>query len=289
MNAKISHFNRVVILAHPLVDQALKEAARIARYLEARNLTAAHGMLSDEDLRQRVQAGEFDLVISLGGDGTVLRAGHLCAPYNVPILPINHGRFGFLIEVAAGEWPRYLDALLAGDCWCEDRMMLRATLWRGQEQMGVWEVLNEIVIGRGTPARPVHLVTSLDGKPLTTYVADALIAATPTGSTAYALAAGGPILPPSLRNILLLPVAPHLSVDRAIVLAEGQKVSIQVLSDHETMMSVDGQTALEMMQGDRVDVNVSEYSVRIVRFQGPDYFYRNILSLMDQNPSAGAA
>lgn len=285
----MDEFKRVIILAHPLVDQALIEATRIARYLDARGLETAYGLLNDDALRQRVQAREFDLVISLGGDGTVLRAGHLCAPYNVPILAVNHGRFGFLIEVVAGEWPRYLDALLAGDYWYEDRMMLRATLWRGRERIGCWEVLNEIVIGRGMPARPVHLVTSLDGKPLTTYVADALIAATPTGSTAYALAAGGPILPPSLRNILLLPVAPHLSVDRAIVLDAGQRVSIQVLSDHQTVMSVDGQEPLEVMQGDRVDVNASEYSVRIVRFQGPDYFYRNILSLMDQNPSAGVA
>ncbi len=124
---------------------------------------------------------------------------------------------------------------------------------------------------------------------VTTYVADALVVSTPTGSTAYALAAGGPILPPDLRNILLVPVAPHLSIDRAIVLAEGSTVSVRVLSDHGSVVSGDGQDALPLHQGDRVDVCASRDVTRLVRFQEVNYFYRNLVSLMDQNPSAGEA
>ena len=134
---------------------------------------------------------------------------------------------------------------------------------------------------------PVHLTAHVDGRFLTTYVADALIAATPTGSTAYALAAGGPILPPDLRNILLLPVAPHLSLDRAIILAEGSSVSITVDSSHDVILSIDGQPSIELLNGDRVDVRAGDHTALFVRFQDPGYFYRNLTPHMSQNPSTG--
>jgi NAD+ kinase len=145
----------------------------------------------------------------------MLRAGHLCAPCGVPILGINLGRLGFLIQVERGEWREMLDRLLEGEAWIEKRMMLQVNLLRSGEQAGTWHALNELVVSRGQYLRPVRLSASADGHLLTTYVADGLIASTATGSTAYALAAGGPILPPELRNILIVPIAPHLSVDRA--------------------------------------------------------------------------
>jgi NAD+ kinase len=166
-------------------------------------------------------------------------------------------------------------------------MMLRARLWRQEQLLGSWEVLNEVVVSRGYVVRPVHLTTSVDGRLLTTYVADGVIAATATGSTAYALAAGGPILPPELRNILVVAVAPHLSVDRAIVLAEGSTVSITVHTDHHAVLSPDGQPSIEMLDGDRVDVYASEHSVQFLRFQDPGYFYRNLTVHMSQNPTTG--
>jgi len=177
--------------------------------------------------------------------------------------------------------------LLAEDYWLEQRMMLRAELWRDSEMLGSWDVLNEIAVGRGHMVRPVHLVTSVDGRYLTTYVADALIAATATGSTAYALAAGGPIMPPTLRNILLVAVAPHLSVDRAIILAEGSCVSITVNTDHAAVISPDGQAPIDMEDGDRVTAHASEHSVKFIRFQDPGYFYRNLTPHMSQNPATG--
>jgi len=144
-------------------------------------------------------------------------------------------------------------------------------------------VLNEAVVGRGEVVRPVRLIAEIDGRHLTTYVADAVIIATPTGSTAYALAAGGPILPPELRNILLVPVAPHLSVDRAIVLHEGSWVRVVVETDHEASLSIDGQAPIPMEDQDQISAHASEHRVHFVRLQEPDYFYRNLTSRMNQN------
>ncbi|MEJ2484393.1 MAG: NAD(+)/NADH kinase [Anaerolineales bacterium] len=280
-------FKRVAILAHPLIREAAQEAVHIAEYLQLKHIEALFGLLNDEPLRQAILNKSFDLVITLGGDGTVLRAGHLCAPVDIPILPVNMGSFGFLIEVPPTGWKAAIDRLLEGDYWYEDRMMLNASIFRGDERMETLHVLNDAVIARTASLRPVHLRVSLDGQVVTTYVADALIVSTPTGSTAYALAAGGPILPPDLRNILLVPVAPHLSIDRAIVLAEGSTVSVLVLSDHGSVVSGDGQESLPLQQGDRVDVRASRHVTRLIRFQEVNYFYRNLVSLMDQNPSVG--
>jgi len=277
----------IAVAAHPRVIEAIREADQITAFLSEQGYQAWHGMLYDEDLPGRLENGEFDLLIALGGDGTMLRAGHMCGPAQVPVLGINLGHFGFLMEIRQNQWREYLPRLIKGEYWLEKRMMLCAERWRGSESMGNWEVLNEVVIGRGQIVRPVQLVTKVDDRYLTTYVADALIAATPTGSTAYALAVGGPILPPELRNILLVPVAPHLSVDRAIVLSEGSSVSITVHMDHQAVLSVDGQIPVELVDEDRIDIRASDHIVKFVRFQDPGYFYRNLTPHMNQNPSIG--
>ena len=186
-------FENIAVIAHPQISGAIEEMAHLAEELQARGYQIAQGMLYDDTLRGRIQGREFDLLIALGGDGTMLRAGHLCGPVDIPILGINMGRFGFLTEVHRKEWPQALNRLRTGDFWIEKRMMLRAEQWREQEMLGSWNVLNEVVVTRGHFVRPVQLVASVDGRYLTTYVADGLIAATPTGSTAYALASGGPI------------------------------------------------------------------------------------------------
>lgn len=216
----------------------------------------------------------------------MLRAGHLCAPLGIPILGINLGRFGFLTEVRKEDWEQALQKVAAGDYWLEERMMLCADHLRDDNQLGSWEVLNECFIGRGELVRPVDLVTEIDERYLTTYVADGLIVATPTGSTAYALAAGGPILPPGLRNVVIVPVAPHLSVDRAIVLHEGSSVRVEVRTDHQATLSVDGGIPVLLKDRDRVEVRAAENVVHFARLQDPDYFYRNLTSRMNQNPTA---
>ena len=285
--SKPTAFQRIAVAAHPQFDDAILEARKVADFLRARGVQCTHGLMDDQGLRQRVKEGEFELFIALGGDGTMLRAGHLCAPVDVPILGINLGRFGFLIEVQRDQWQVMLPRLLAGDFWYERRMMLRTQQWRAGECLGTWEALNEAVVSHGQIKRPVHLTASVDGHYLTTYVADGLITATPTGSTAYAMAAGGPILPPELRNILLVPVAPHLSFDRAIVLAEGCAVCITVHTSHQAVLSIDGQMPIPLLDEDQVDVRCSEHSVKFVRLQDPAYFYRNITSCMNRNPVLG--
>jgi NAD+ kinase len=277
----------IAIVAHPQVPEAMDEAAQIASMLEGAGAAVALGLLADNTIEQRVKSGEFDLLIALGGDGTMLRAGQLCGPSDVPILGVNQGRFGFLMEIRQNQWQKVMPRLFSGDYWLERRMMLSAEQYNAEAMLGQWEVLNEVVVGRGQIVRPVHLVTEVDGRYLTTYVADALIASTPTGSTAYALAAGGPILPPELRNILLVAVAPHLSIDRAIVLAEGSSVNITVHTDHQAVFCIDGQVPIELEDGDRIEVRASDHTVQFVRFQDPGYFYRNLTPHMNQNPSTG--
>ena len=273
---------RPVVLAHPKNPEAFMEAEAMAAYLKDQSLEAPHGSLYDEDLRKRVRRGEFDLLIIAGGDGSVLRAGHLCAPSGVPILGVNLGRIGFLIQVERQEWREYIDKLLNGEAWIENRMMLHAEHVRAGESLGSWNALNEVVVARGQLLRPVRLTASVDGRQLINYLADGLIASTPTGSTAYALAAGGPILPPELRNILLVPIAAHLSVDRAVVLSEGSSVSINNRGEN-AVLSVDGQPPITLLEDDHVDVDAADVTTRFVRFGDPGYFYRKLTAHMNEN------
>jgi NAD+ kinase len=264
------------------MPEAFGEAEAMASYLKEKGIDAPFGSLYDEDLRRCVKNHEFDMLIIAGGDGSVLRAGNLCAPLGVPILGVNLGRLGFLIQVDREEWREYFDKLFNGEAWIENRMMLHAEHMRAGDSLGSWNALNEVVVGRGQVMRPVKLSASVDGRHLTSYVTDGLIASTATGSTAYALAAGGPILPPELRNILLVPIAPHLSVDRAVVLAEGSMVSIFVRSDN-TVLSIDGQPSITLMEDDHVDVHAAEVTAQFVRFGDPGYFYRNLTAHMNEN------
>lgn len=277
---------RIAIVAHPKLADAMREAVIAAEYLQTKGISTLHGSLYDEELRQRVKTGEFDVLVAMGGDGTILRAGHLCAPYGIPILGLNKGRLGFLFQIDDEGWEHTLDQLLLGDYWIEKRMMLYAEHFRAGERLGTWQAVNDVVVARGAMMRPIHVKASIDGQYLTTYVCDGLIASTATGSTAYALAAGGPILPPELRNILIIPIAPHLSVDRAVVLSEGATVSMTVLSEN-SIMSIDGQTPLGLDENDRIDVRAGENTVRFIRFGDPDYFYRNLTAHMNQNISIG--
>ena len=245
-----------VVMAYPKMPEAFAEAQAISSFLKKKGLDAPYGSLYDEEIRKRVRNGEFDMLIVLGGDGSVLRAGHLCAPSGVPIFGVNLGRLGFLIQVDRKEWRGYFEKLLNGEAWIENRMMLRAEHTRAGESLGHSNALNEVVVARGQNLRPVRLTALVDTRQLTSYVADGLIASTATGSTAYALAAGGPILPPELRSILLVPIAPHLSVDRAVVLSEGSSVSIVVRSEN-AVLSVDGQPPTPLMEDDHVNVIAS--------------------------------
>jgi NAD+ kinase len=280
-------FKRLIIASHPELPNGSQVAAEITAFLEPYGPETFCTTLDNLSLVSRIQAGQADLLVALGGDGTMLRAGHLCGPQGIPILGINLGHFGFLIEIRQNQWKDFLPRLFNQDYWLERRMMLYATHMRAGQVLGRWELLNEAVIGRGLYVRPVQLSTYVDNRYLTTFVADAVIAASATGSTAYALAAGGPILPPELRNILLVAVAPHLSIDRAIILSEGSTVGVEVQSSHDAVLSIDGQDPIYLNDGDRIEVQASEHDAQFVRFQDPGYFYRNLTPHMNQNPSTG--
>lgn len=280
-----TRFQHIAIATHPKIKEAEEPVNMLTALLTAGNIQVTHGHLHEERIDNLIKKGEIDLLIALGGDGTMLRAGQLCGPNNIPILGINLGNFGFLTEVELLQCEQIIPRLLKTDFWIEHRMMLQAEQWRNGNLLGSWEVLNEIVVTRGHFIRPVHLTTRVDDHYLTTYVADGMIASTATGSTAYALAAGGPILPPEMRNILIVAVAPHLSVDRAVVLPEGATVSITVHTNHQAVLSPDGQPPIELADGDRIDAYASKHSVKFIRFQDPGYFYRNLTLHMSQNPS----
>src|SRR5688500_7241461 len=168
------------------------------------------------------------------------------------------------------------------EAWIENRMMLHADHIRADESLGSWDALNEVVVARSQSVRPIRLSALVDGRLLTSYVADGLIASSPPGSTAYALAAGGPILPPELRNILLVPIAPHLSVDRAVVLSEGSMVSMTNRGEN-AVFSVDGQPPITLLEDDHVDVRAADVTTRFIRFGDPGYFYRNLTAHMNEN------
>jgi NAD+ kinase len=275
---------KLQIYHHPKVEGAEALAKEIAHHLERLGIHAAAVSLLDEEAKARLP--EYDMIAVIGGDGTMLRGGCMAAMHNVPVIGVNYGRLGFLPEVQPNEWKGVIARILVGDYWLEERTMLHVEHYRGEEKLNTAEVLNEAVVSRGALARPIRLKTWVDGDELTTYVADGLIVATATGSTAYALAVGGPILPPELKDILIVPIAPHLCLERAIVLSHGSTLKILVRTEHQAMISADGQMEMQMQDGDHVIVHKSDYVTRFVRVHDPTYFYRNLNSRMSQNPSA---
>ena len=278
----------VAVAANPRSAEAVAESHAVVQFLTERGLCcAAQGPLHSAELRETVTQRAADVLIALGGDGTMLRAGHLCAPVGVPILGINMGRFGFLTEIHRDQWREQLSRMLDGNYRLERRMMLRADHLREGQVVNSWDVMNEVMVCRGALVRPIQVQASVDGYPLASYVADGLIASTPTGSTAYALAAGGPIMPPELHNILIIAVAPHLSLDRAIILSEGASVLITPHCDHQAVVSVDGQYPEPLQEGDSVRVEAGDKPVTFIRFHDPGYFYRNLTLYMEQNPILG--
>lgn len=287
----------VGIFRHPHIPAAGPLASRIAQTLRHRGVEVWESQrLDGPDLAARVSG--TDLLVTLGGDGSILRAARATAGQATLIMGINLGRIGFLTEAEPENWDEVLLRILQGDYWVEERMMLRAQVGaqggaqvgaQGGAQVGAQvgaqliapqqgDALNDVVVGQGALGRVVRLEVRVDGDLLTTYVADALIIATPTGSTAYALAAGGPIMPPQQRNILLVPVAPHLSLDRAVVLAEGTRVQVTVHGHLPAVLTLDGETVAELAVGSAVRVEASPHMARFARVRERDYFYRTLMA-----------
>ncbi|RME81788.1 MAG: NAD(+)/NADH kinase [Caldilineae bacterium] len=268
---------RVGILHHPKIPDSLTLAREIGDWLRARKVGVWSGSSWEPERIQR-QLPNLDVLVALGGDGTLLRTARVAASYEVPILGINLGRLGFLAEVSVDEWEMRLAQMLRRDYRIESRLMLMVETWRDSQMIEQrYEALNDVVVSRGSLARVVRISTEVDSAYVTTYVADGLIVSTATGSTAYALAAGGPILPPELRNILLLPIAPHLSLARPLVLDRGAVVTMHVRTDHAAILTVDGQFLIDLQDGDRVVVTSSPHLARFIRFHEPSHFYRTLM------------
>jgi NAD+ kinase len=283
MNQKIKKFG---IAYNSQIPEALELSDTIREFLKERGASIqACGAIYDKDLRQQIKKKEFEALVVLGGDGTMLRASHLCASARMPIVGINLGSFGFLMELQRDGWEEHLPKMLTGEYRIEERMLLQAEHFRNQTSRGSWLVVNDVVVCRGQHVRPIRLDAEVDGYHMASYVADGLIAATPTGSTAYALAAGGAILPPNLRNIIVVPVAPHLSPDQPIILNEGACVTIIVTTTHQAVFSVDGHIPVIMEDGDSVQIGASDLNSLFIRFHDPGYFYRTLNRFMEQNPS----
>ena len=286
INMTIKSITQIGIAFNPQIEEAVALSRTIASELEGRGVSIpANGGIHDHTLGEAIREKAFDLLMVLGGDGTMLRATHLCADVAMPIIGINLGSFGFLMELQRDEWQEYLDRLCAGDFRLEARMLMQAEHLREGQSRGSWLVVNEVAVCRGQQVKPIRLRAEVDGYPMASYVADGLIASTPTGSTAYALAAGGAILPPDLRNIIIVPVAPHLSPDQSIILSEGTCVTIHVSTTHQAVFSIDGHPPVLMDDGDCVKVSASELNAQYIRFHDPGYFYRNLNRFLEQNPS----
>ena len=274
----------ILLMPNAAVQKASVLAERISACLKTHAVEHSIFYYDYEHPTQVPQIEGHDLVIVIGGDGTLLRAGHLCAPLDVPLLGVQAGRLGFLTELTTLDIESNLSRLISADYRIENRMMLQAEFLENGNVKQRWDVINEALISRGRDARPIEVRVDLNEGYMMSYIADGLIVATATGSTAYALAAGGPILPPELRNMLVLPIAPHLSLDRAVVLADGAVVNLRAISDFEVVLSIDGTTPLSINPENNVRITANKKSLRMVRFGEPNYFYRDLAGLLQRNP-----
>jgi NAD+ kinase len=221
---------------------------------------------ADLGVEEEALAAGCDLAISLGGDGTMLRTVDLVAPNGVPVLGVNVGQLGYLTEVEPSELFTALERVFRGEHRIEERMMLDVRVGDTLQTLA----LNEAVIEK-TPAGPVRLLLSLDGEFFTTYAADGVIIATPTGSTAYSFSARGPIVDPAHRAMVVTPVSPHMLFDRSMVLAPEATVRVEVSGHRPATVSADGSHLAELTDGEAVVCTAASVPARLIRFGGNNF------------------
>ena len=208
---------------------------------------------------------QADLVVVLGGDGTLLSVARRATSRDVPILGVNLGGLGFLTETTTEELFATLERILAGDYAIERRSLLTTTLIRDRQPVGTFQALNDAVINKGALARIMDLATWVDGKHLCTYKADGLIVATPTGSTAYSLAAGGPIVDATLGVVVLTPICPHTLTNRPVILPDQAEINVVIQTpDEDVTLTLDGQEGQPLKSGDTVSIQRSPVTVPLV-------------------------
>jgi len=271
---------RVGLVAKPDAVEAQRVVLTLLDWLGARGLTvvleketaalapgASVASASKSDLPAQV-----DAVIGRAGAAPLLSRPRPIGDLGVPILGINLGGLGFLTATTLDELLPAMEALLAGAMAVEERMMLSARLVRAGQVVGEYVALNDVVITKSAMSRIIDLSVSVDGRHATAYRADGLIISTPTGSTAYNLSTGGPILFPTMDAVVLTPIAPHTLSNRPIVLPGGQRIDVTLRGDQEVMLTMDGQVGVPLRERDTVEVGKARARIRLMRFDQKDFF-----------------
>ena len=222
--------------------------------------------------RKPALPGQVDLLLVLGGDGTLLSMARLVGDLGVPILGVNLGGLGFLTALTKEELFPALEAFLAGGLVIEERIMLAAQVWRHGERLSEYVALNDVVITKSAMSRIINLAVSVDGQFATAYRADGLIISTPTGSTAYCLSAGGPIVFPTMPAVVLTPICSHTLTNRPIVLPADQRIEVTLQSDQDVMLTLDGQVGFALKEADVVAVHQATARISLLRFPQKHFF-----------------
>ena len=270
---------KVGIVANIAKEKSPEYTAALREWLLMRGLEVylEEGIAAKIGCLPGVEKGKLwtlvDLIVVFGGDGTILRTARLVRDRDVPIVGINLGVFGYLTEVNLDEMYSAMEVILAGDFQVEKRMMLDVEIQGGEEPFREGTVLNDVVINRGNLSRIVELETMVDGRYLTTFKADGLIVATPTGSTAYSMAAGGPIVFPELNSILINPICPHTLTNRPVILPESAVVRVMLNTmEQGATVTLDGQVSFTVKYGDSITIRKSRYITTLVSSPNRGYF-----------------
>ena len=235
--------------------------------------TAVHTGLNAYPALSMDQIGsQCDLGLVIGGDGTMLGVGRQMANHGLPLVGINQGRLGFITDIPIGKFRDTLAPMLQGHYQTEDRSLLHAQVVRDQHTVFDALALNDVVVNRGGTSGMLELRVEVDGRFVANQRADGLIIATPTGSTAYSLSAGGPLMHPSIGGWVMAPIAPHTLSNRPIVLPETSEVSLEIVAGRYASANFDMQSLAELMIGDRITVRRSEHKVRFLHPEGWNYF-----------------
>lgn len=271
---------RVGLVAKPDAREAQGVILELLDWLSARGLAVVleketAGLVPSAAVptaRKSDLPGQVDLLIVLGGDGTLLSMARAVGDLGVPILGVNLGGLGFLTATTLNELRPALESLLVGGMEIEERMLLSARLVRGGQAVGEYLALNDVVITKSAMSRIIDLSVSVGGRHAISYRADGLIISTPTGSTAYNLSAGGPILFPTMDAVVLTPIAPHTLSNRPIAVPGAQRIEVALLVDQDVMLTMDGQVGVPLRERDVVEVQKARARIRLVRFPQKDFF-----------------
>ena len=282
----MENLRRIGFAYNPTSDAAVELRERATGWAAMRNLDHWATTAADAEALHRELPGT-DLLVVLGGDGTFLRAARAVADVDVPLLGINVGKVGFLSKVEAGDTIKVLDRLAAGRFTLEHRMALEGRILRAArpDEPDVHIALNDVVVARGSLARVCRLDVSIDESHLATFVADGLVVASPTGSTGYSFSAGGPILDPTARNLVVTPIAGYLTTIRSVVVGADVVVRCKVTDAYEALVSIDGREDVPIAVGDTVEVRAVERPIRLVKPEGALPFWDLVRKKVELLPS----